>query len=122
ERLQRIAVAFDGSSESWTALETAIGIAERSHATVTVVAVADYPRYGYATSWQILTTGEFEDAERADKERLLALAVGRIPDGLERESRMLTGDPGTCLSEVSNEFDLMVAGSRAWGPLKRTLL
>ncbi len=29
ERLQRIAVAFDGSSESWAALETAIGLAER---------------------------------------------------------------------------------------------
>ena len=93
ERLQRVAVAFDGSSESWTALETAIGIAERCHATVTVIAVADYPRYGYATSWGIITTGEFEDAERADKERLLALAVGRIPDGIERESRVLTGDP-----------------------------
>ncbi len=49
ERLQRVAVAFDGSSESWTALETAIGIAERCHATVTVIAVADYPRYGYAS-------------------------------------------------------------------------
>ena len=122
ERLQRVAVAFDGSSESWTALETAIGIAERCHATVTVIAVADYPRYGYAASWSILTTGEFEDAERADKERLLALAVGRIPDGLERESRVLTGDPASCLSEVSGEFDLMVAGSRAWGPLKRTVL
>lgn len=122
EHLQRVAVAFDGSSESWTALETAIGIAERCHATVTVIAVADYPRYGYATSWSILTTGEFEDAERADKERLLALAVGRIPGGLEGESRVLTGDPASCLSEVSGEFDLMVAGSRAWGPLKRTLL
>jgi nucleotide-binding universal stress UspA family protein len=122
ERLQRVAVAFDGSSESWTALETAIGFAERCHATVTVVAVADYPRYGYATSWRILSTGEFEDAELADKERLLALAVGRIPDGLECESRVVTGDPGTCLSEVSAGFDLMVAGSRAWGSLKRTLL
>ena len=103
-------------------METAIGIAERCHATVTVIAVADYPRYGYAASWSILTTGEFEDAERADKERLLALAVGRIPDGLERESRVLTGDPASCLSEVSGEFDLMVAGSRGWGPLKRTVL
>jgi nucleotide-binding universal stress UspA family protein len=122
KRLQRVAVAFDGSPESWTALETAIGIAERCHATMSVIAVADYPSYGYAASWRILTAGKFEDAERADKERLLELAVGRIPDGLERESRVLTGDPGVRLSEVSGEFDLMVAGSRAWGPLRRTLL
>ena len=89
ERLQRIAVAFDGSSESWAALETAIGLAERCHATVTVITVADHPKYGYAAAWSILAEGEFLDAELANKERLLGLAVGRIPNGLERESRVL---------------------------------
>ena len=73
DRLQRIAVAFDGSSESWAALETAIGLAERCHATVTAIAVADYPTYGYATAWTILTVGDFRDAERADKQRVLDL-------------------------------------------------
>ena len=57
DRLQRIGVAFDGSSESWGALETAIGMAERCHAEVTVIAVADYPTYGYATAWTIFTDG-----------------------------------------------------------------
>jgi nucleotide-binding universal stress UspA family protein len=122
ERLQRIAVAFDGSSESWAALETAIGLAERCHATVSVITVADHPKYGYAEAWSILAEGEFRDAERADKERVLGLAVSRIPKGLERESRVLTGDPAARLTEASDEFDLMVVGSRAWGPLKRTLL
>jgi nucleotide-binding universal stress UspA family protein len=122
ERLQRISVAFDGSSESWAALETAIGLAERCHGTVTAITVADHPKYGYAAAWSILAEGEFRDAERADKDRLLGLAASRIPKGLERESRVLTGDPATRLSEVSEKFDLMVVGSRAWGPLKRTLL
>ena len=80
------------------------------------------PRYGYAEAWSILAEGEFRDAERADKERVLGLAVSRIPKGLERESRVLTGDPAARLTEASGEFDLMVVGSRAWGPLKRTLL
>ena len=79
------------------------------------------PRYGYAEAWSILAEGEFRDAERADKERVLELAVSRIPKGLERESRVLTGDPAARLTEASGEFDLMVVGSRAWGPLKRTL-
>lgn len=122
ERLQRIAVAFDGSSESWAALETAIGIAERCHATVTVITVADHPEYGYAVAWGILAEAEFRDAEHADKERLLGLAISRIPKGLERGSRVLTGDPAGRLREASGEFDLMVVGSRGWGPLKRTLL
>ena len=102
--------------------QTAIGLAERCHATVTVITVADRPKYGYAAALSILAEGEFLDAELANKERLLGLAVGRIPNGLERESRVLTGDPAAGLQEVSGEFDLMVVGSRAWGPLKRTLL
>ena len=87
-----------------------------------MITVADHPEYGYAAAWSILAEGEFRDAERADKERLLGLAVSRIPKGLERESRVLTGDPAARLTEASGEFDLMVVGSRAWGPLKRTLL
>ncbi len=122
DRLQRIAVAFDGSSESWVALETAIGLAERCHAEVTAIAVADYPKYGYGAVWATLNVGECRDAELAGKQRLLELATSRIPAGIERESRVLTGEPAAELGEVSGEFDLMIAGSRSWGPLKRTLL
>jgi nucleotide-binding universal stress UspA family protein len=35
---------------------------------------------------------------------------------------VLTGDAGSQLAEVSGDFDLMVTGSRAYGPLRRTLL
>ncbi len=122
DRLLRIAVAFDGSPEAWGALETAIGIAERCQAQVTVISVADFPRYGYAASWSILGSGELHDYEREDKERLLELAVARIPAGLRDQGRVLTGDAGLLLSEVSDDFDLIVTGSRAYGPLRRTLL
>ena len=122
EGLLRIAVAFDGSPEAWTALETAIGFAERCHGELTVISVADYSRYGYAAAWSILSAGEFEDAEREGKRRLLELALGRVPSGLASEGRIPTGDPGSVLSELSGEFDLVVSGSRAYGPLRRTLL
>lgn len=121
-RLLRVAVAFDGSPEAWAALETAIGIAERCHGELTVVSAADYPRYGYATSWSILAAGEFADYEHEDKQRLLELATARVPASLKGEGRVLTGDAGSLLTEVSGDFDLMVTGSRAYGPLRRTLL
>jgi nucleotide-binding universal stress UspA family protein len=120
--LQRIGVAFDGSPEAWVALETAIGLAERCHGLVTVITVADYPRYGYAAAWSLLVEGELHDAERQDKERLLALAKSRIPARYESDSRVITGDPAQVLTQVSGEFDLLVAGSRSWGPLRRTML
>jgi nucleotide-binding universal stress UspA family protein len=121
-RMQRIAVAFDGSPESWTALETAIGLTERSHALLSVLTVADYPRFGYASAWTLMVTGELQDAEEKEKERLLNLAISRIPAKFESESRVLTGEVARELERVSGEFDLMITGSRSWGPLRRTML
>ena len=120
--LHRIAVAFDGSPEAWTALETGIGVAERCHCRLTVISVADYPSYGYASAWPLLTADEFRDYEHEEKRRLLELALGRVPSGLEHDGRVLAGDASSQLAEASGEFDLMIAGSRAYGPLRRTLL
>ena len=120
--LLRIAVAFDGSPESWTALETGIGIAERCHGRLSVISVADYPTYGYAAGWSLLTADEFKDYEHEEKRRLLELALGRVSSDVGHDGRVLTGDAGSQLAEVSGDFDLMVTGSRAYGPLRRTLL
>jgi nucleotide-binding universal stress UspA family protein len=121
-RLHRIGVAFDGSPEAWVALETAIGLGERCHGVVSVITAADYPRYGYAAAWSLIVEGELHDAERQDKERLLEVAKSRIPDRYESDSRVITGEPAQILSQVSGEFDLLVTGSRSWGPLRRTML
>jgi nucleotide-binding universal stress UspA family protein len=120
--LSKLAVAFDGSPEAWAALETGIGIAERCDAQPTVIAVADHPHYGYVTTWSILAAGELRNLEQEEKSRLEELAVGRIPARLDGGGRVLTGDAGTVLSDASGEFDLMVTGSRGYGPLRRTLL
>ena len=120
--LVRVGVAFDGSPEAWTALETAIGIAERCHGRITVLTVADFPRYGYAASWSVLSAGQLLDAEHEEKRRLLDLALGRVPPALEHDGRLLTGDAGRTLCEASGEFDLLVTGSRAYGTLRRTLI
>jgi nucleotide-binding universal stress UspA family protein len=122
QKVRRVAVAFDGSSESWAALETALGLTSRLHADLTVVTIADYATYGYATGWSILTAAEFHDHEREEKQRVLDLALKRAPSQVNAEGRMLTGEPGKLLAELSSDFDLMVTGSRGYGPLRRTLL
>jgi nucleotide-binding universal stress UspA family protein len=118
----RIGVAFNGSAESWAALETGIGIAERVHGELVLIAVADYPHYGYAASWSILTADGLRDFEYEDKQRKLELARGRVPAGVRVEERLLTGRPAGLLPEVSAELDLLTAGSRSYGPLLRTFL
>jgi nucleotide-binding universal stress UspA family protein len=121
-RLQRLAVAFDGSAESWAAFETAVNLAARLHATLTVITVAEPEAYGYATAASILTAAEFHNFEHEEKQRVLDLAMGRVPADLPVEGRLLTGSPGRLLAEASQEFDLMLTGSRGYGALKRTAL
>ena len=53
---------------------------------------------------------------------LLDEADGLIPRGVRREMLLLTGDAGHELANVSDEFDLIVVGSRGYGPVRRTLL
>ena len=120
--LRRLTVAFDGSAESWAALETGIGIAERTGAELTVLTVAEPPRYGYASAWSVLSAGEIRDFDRESKERVVELAAGRVPLGLQVHGRLLTGYPGPALLEASDECDLMIVGSRGYGPLRRTVL
>ena len=121
-RMRRIGVAFDGSAEAWTAVDTALGLCARMHADLTVIAVADYEHYGYATSWSILIEGEFHDAEREEKQRMADSAANRAPYGVRVETRVETGHAGSVLAEISPDFDLLIAGSRAYGPLRRTML
>jgi nucleotide-binding universal stress UspA family protein len=118
----RIGVGFDGSPESEAALDVAIGFAELGAGELVVVSVADYPRYGYATAWTALTAGELENAERTEMERVQQVALDRIPSTVDASSRLLTGSPGALLAEASTDADLMIAGSRGYGALRRTLL
>ena len=121
-QLQRIGVAFDGTPEAWGALETAIGLSERVHGALTILTVAEPPRYGYADSLSILGAEGLRSAEVADKERLLDLAYGRVPAGLEASGTVLRGPPAQSLAAACDDLDLMVCGSRGYGPLRRTLL
>ena len=122
QHLLHIGVAFDGSAEAWGALEAGIGIAERMHGRLTVLTVADFPSYGLGSAWSAFSPEDLLDAEHKDKQRLLDLALGRVPSELQVEGRVLTGPTGTLLAEASGEFDLLIMGSRSYGPIGRTFL
>jgi nucleotide-binding universal stress UspA family protein len=121
-RLRRIAVAFDGSAEAWAALETAIAFAERGEGSLRLLAVAEPLRFGLFRSFAVLSTTESLDLERREKERILELARHRVPSGLQVDSRLLAGESGPALAKAAVGFDLIVSGSRGYGPLRRTII
>ena len=120
-RLTRIGVAFDGSPESWTALETGIALTARLHGSILLVTAATPPQYGYG-SLALLSEGALETAEQRSKRRTLRMAAERIPAGMDFDTRLLNGDPAHVIAEITAELDLLLIGSRGYGPLRRTVL
>lgn len=121
-RLQRIGVAINGSAESSTAFQTALSMAKRLDATLTVIAVAEPPRYGYGASLAILTASEYESAEHKHATEVLAEAEGRAGPDVTLIRLLRSGPPEQELAAAGEQLDLLVLGSRGYGPLRRTLM
>ena len=59
---------------------------------------------------------------RADAARRLAKLVGGLPDDVAAEPVSLEGDPEQQLAERTKDVDLMITGSRGYGPRRAVLL
>lgn len=121
-RLLRIAVGFDGSAESWAALETAIGLARRLRAGLVLINAVSPPGYGYGEALNVLTAEEFQTARQAEGRRVLELGAEGVPPEVTADVRLVNGEPGAALAEAAADVGLLVLGSRRYGPLRRTLL
>ncbi len=118
---RRVAVAIDEGQESELALQKGSRIAERTSAELTIVNVLEFP---------LTTYGPFSPPVVADMDgiqtrytaHLLEDAASRVPDGLPVKVEGVVGDPGGKLAELSENTDLLVVGSRSYGPIRRVLL
>lgn len=123
--LQRMALAYDGTGSARRALAFASMLAQRAHATLTVLDVAvpstpvELARYGPGPA--AASHIGAEPARQAAREDL-AEALAELPPGLAATTRLLDGDAPHQLVDASADFDLMVIGSRGHGVLERLLL
>ncbi len=124
-----VAVAFNGSEESRRALEQGAAIASRFGATLVLLAVVEpqgplaFEREITQEAGQILRGEGLADARadalRAEAERALAAAE----DSIEARIEVMHGDPVRRLIERTDAgVDLLVVGSRGYGPLRRAFL
>ncbi|GEM_PF-160748 len=117
--LVRIGAAFDGSEEAWTALAAAASLAARLHGELTILAVAE-PSSGIVV--EALAEGEWRPSIERRLDDALAEARAAIPDGVATHRRLLIGEPAAALARAAEALDLLVVGSRGYGPIRRTLL
>lgn len=121
-RLRRVGVGFDGSAESWTALETGIGLARRLGAELAVITAVGPPGYGYGEALSVLTAEEFHTRRQEDARRVLDLGLARVPDEVTADGRLINGEAPEALVSAAAGLDLLLIGSRGYGPLRRTVL
>jgi nucleotide-binding universal stress UspA family protein len=118
-RLRTICVGFDGRPESWTALQRAAQLARAAGARLRVVTALP-PLTGNLAIPTLPPEALAERDRRAEIE--LNRAVESVSDRTEAELRLVRGYPQVVLEEQARDSDLLVTGSRGYGPLRRVLL
>ncbi|WP_187368980.1 universal stress protein [Baekduia soli] len=112
-----IGVAFDGSSESVHALELAAALAQELGATLQVAEGIELGFVPARTGFDIV--GLMEDLREASQttldHRLEALPVPATGVAVVGRTRATLG-------ELAARVDLMVCGSRGWGPVRQVVL
>ena len=109
-----IGVGYDGSDESKQALALAEKLAKALDAKIRVITVAPYTGVD-------AHLGPVEVMREVWAESLKE-AVDSVSERIETEGVLRQGRPATELALQAVELDLLVVGSRAYGPLRRTLV
>jgi nucleotide-binding universal stress UspA family protein len=105
ERFQHVGVAYDASPEADAALAAGYAIAARDGAAITLVSALP------AAS-----------AECEELDEQLAMAVAAAPEGVDSRTTVVYGDPAAAIRQACDGIvDLMMAGSRGYGPVRRAL-
>jgi nucleotide-binding universal stress UspA family protein len=119
----RIGVAVDGSAHAREALEVAIATADATGAEISVFSAAERVEVRPALvtpGWTVPADYAARHHERA--EAAVRAARDRIPPALRGGEEVLTGAAAHVLAAASGEVDLLVCGSRGYGPLRSVLL
>jgi nucleotide-binding universal stress UspA family protein len=117
-----VGVAFDGSTEARQALAGARELARRAGATLHIITVVEPLAFGAVT---VSAMEPAASAARLVEEELRAVhdaAVGESRELVGTESVLARGEPADVLLEQSRRLDVLVAGSRGYGPLGSVLL
>jgi nucleotide-binding universal stress UspA family protein len=125
-RLRRIGVGYDGGIESQAALEIAASIAVAARAKITVRTVVDdrTPPIWWSGLAEVgVGMTEWEEAIAAEvAEREAEAQSAADATGARASVSVTRGRPADGLLELSRGVDLLVVGSRRWGPRARLLL
>lgn len=114
EPFRHVGIAYDGSPEAQTALAAGYAIAAAAKAAVTVAhALFAVPDTSDDLAWR----------QRVRAQGLLDEAAEAAPEGVNPQAMLLHGHAGQAISKAcAGVVDLLVCGSRGYGPIERALM
>jgi nucleotide-binding universal stress UspA family protein len=112
--LLRIGVGYDFSDESHAALAAARALAARDGAKLSALYVVSLPAWGYIAPMPANWGEIVEEDRKAAQQKVTAL------EGVEATA--VYGLPGEELAAFGDRVDLLVVGSRNYGPVRRLVL
>lgn len=116
--LRRIGVGFDGTPEARAGVREAARLAAASGATLVLVWVISVES-AFPVAFDY--TGYVSDLHEVAQTQL-ADAAANVPEGVPVERREIEGRPADELVAADLHLDLLVLGSRGYGPVRRVLL
>ena len=126
--VQTIGVAYTDTDEGREALAAAHALARKAEVTLRVLTVVNVRAAGYAET-EARRPGrrgkdfdEVEGEHRVKAEAAVRELVAEIGQDVEVQVDAFLEDPAETLIRVSEHLDLLVCGSRGYGPLRAVLL
>jgi nucleotide-binding universal stress UspA family protein len=115
--LSRIGVGFDGTPESRQALALAVALAKSTRVQLELLCAATAPVPLFAeAAW---ADGAIVDYH-LEAEELISRTLAELD--VDAVGKAVVGGPVETLVELTHRIDLLVVGSRGWGPIRRILL
>jgi nucleotide-binding universal stress UspA family protein len=116
-----IGVAFTDTPDGRAALDAACALADQAHARVHVFVVAEPLDWLFTGTLDGLALADADHARRRRAEETLALALDLAGDR-SGGGEILSGRPAPALAAASAHVDLLVCGSRGYGPVRTLML
>ena len=120
--IQTVGCGFDGSQEAQRALAWAAALARAASARLRILSVYEPTLPTSLAVGGGLATSSINDVLRRERQEELAQAVAALDPDIDASEKLLEGDARALLARESGELDLLVVGSRGYGPWRAVLL
>ncbi|HEX5308974.1 MAG TPA: universal stress protein [Solirubrobacteraceae bacterium] len=121
-RLAKIGVGFDHTPQAYDALAVARSLASRAGGELHIVWAAHLVAKAVPLAFLSYMNPDYFQKLRAEVEERLQQVAAPIRDELTVRTEIASGGTTTALIRHSQKLDLLVLGSRGYGPLERVLL